>query len=159
MQLDFHASVSTPAKVVALPVRHARKTAERAGGFPGGNNAIEKRNELCSKRLVQMIANLITNALRYGCGKDACTIAVAVRQEGRMLAIAVRDSGQGIAAEHLPRLTERFYRVDSTRASDDRGTGLGLAIAKHIVERHRGTLDIRSTLGRGTEVIVRLPLA
>ncbi len=147
-------------QVVALAIEQCAELASQRGG------SIEVRAEPGlppvrgdQRQLVQLVANLITNALRYGCGKDACTIAVAVRQEGRMLAFAVRDSGQGIAAEHLPRLTERFYRVDSARASDDHGTGLGLAIVKHIVERHRGTLDIRSTLGRGTEVVVRLPLA
>ena len=64
----------------------------------------------------------------------------------------VSDQGDGIAPDHLPRLTERFYRVDSARSRESGGTGLGLAIVKHIVERHRGTLDIRSEPGRGTEV-------
>ena len=73
--------------------------------------------------------------------------------------LVVRDHGDGIADEHIPRLTERFYRVDSARSRDSGGTGLGLAIVKHIVERHRGTIEIRSTLGTGTQVTVALPLA
>ena len=67
------------------------------------------------------------------------------------------DHGPGIAREHLPRLTERFYRVDTARSRESGGTGLGLAIVKHIVERHRGTLDIKSVVGEGTSVTVRLP--
>ena len=76
-----------------------------------------------------------------------------------MLSVAVIDEGEGIAPEHLPRLTERFYRVDASRSRQVGGTGLGLAIVKHIVERHRGRLDIQSVPGRGTSVEVRLPFA
>ncbi|NQD95700.1 PAS domain-containing sensor histidine kinase, partial [Pseudomonas sp. CrR25] len=64
--------------------------------------------------------------------------------------LAVQDSGPGIEAKHLPRLTERFYRVDSSRASNTGGTGLGLAIVKHVLLRHRARLDIASTLGKGS---------
>jgi two-component system phosphate regulon sensor histidine kinase PhoR len=71
----------------------------------------------------------------------------------------VTDDGEGIAREHLPRLTERFYRVDAGRSRDMGGTGLGLAIVKHIVNRHRGTLDIDSEIGRGTTFRVYLPVA
>ncbi|HEX8937297.1 MAG TPA: ATP-binding protein, partial [Sphingomicrobium sp.] len=71
----------------------------------------------------------------------------------------ITDHGPGIAREHLPRVTERFYRVDPARSRESGGTGLGLAIVKHIIERHRGSLDIRSTLGVGTSVSVRLPIA
>jgi two-component system phosphate regulon sensor histidine kinase PhoR len=73
--------------------------------------------------------------------------------------IVVADVGDGIAPEHLPRLTERFYRVDSQRSRKMGGTGLGLAIVKHIVERHRGRLEIRSQQGEGTEVSFTLPLS
>lgn len=69
--------------------------------------------------------------------------------DGR-LAIAVRDAGQGIAPEHLPRLTERFYRVDRSRSRESGGTGLGLAIVKHVMQRHGGELKIESQLGKGS---------
>jgi len=71
---------------------------------------------------------------------------------------SVKDGGDGIAPEHLPRLTERFYRVDSARSRESGGTGLGLAIVKHIVERHRGEMRIDSSPGQGTEVSVSLPV-
>ena len=108
-------------------------------------------------QLLQMTDNLIGNALRYGCNAKSCTVNVIVRAENDRVILIVRDDGDGIAPEHLPRLTERFYRIDSARSRESGGTGLGLAIVKHIVERHRGTLDIRSVPGRGTEVTVGLP--
>ena len=79
-------------------------------------------------------------------------------EEGR-LTVTITDHGPGIAREHLPRVTERFYRVDAARSRESGGTGLGLAIVKHIVERHRGVLEIKSTIGVGTSVRVRLPVA
>jgi two-component system phosphate regulon sensor histidine kinase PhoR len=79
--------------------------------------------------------------------------------EGAMLSVAVIDEGEGIAAEHLPRLTERFYRVDPSRSRQVGGTGLGLAIVKHIVQRHRGRLEIASTPGEGTTARALLPAA
>ena len=110
-------------------------------------------------QLLQVADNLISNAIRYGCTRPGGRITVEVRQDADEMLFAVRDTGEGIPAEHLPRLTERFYRVDAARSRDGGGTGLGLAIVKHIVERHRGTLDIRSTPGSGTSVEVRLPLS
>jgi two-component system phosphate regulon sensor histidine kinase PhoR len=108
-------------------------------------------------QLVQLFDNLLSNAVRYGCGSRACEIRVSAAQQGGFLRIAVADQGPGIAKEHLPRLTERFYRVDSGRGREQGGTGLGLAIAKHIVERHRGSLEISSEPGAGTTVTVALP--
>jgi two-component system phosphate regulon sensor histidine kinase PhoR len=110
-------------------------------------------------QLLQLADNLIGNAIRYGCNDKNCSVAVQVRRDGSRAVLIVSDQGDGIAAAHLPRLTERFYRVDSARSRESGGTGLGLAIVKHIVERHRGTLDIRSEPGRGTEVSVALPSA
>jgi two-component system phosphate regulon sensor histidine kinase PhoR len=109
-------------------------------------------------QLLQLADNLIGNALRYGCNDKSCSVEVAVRADGARIRLVVSDQGDGIEPEHLPRLTERFYRVDSARSRESGGTGLGLAIVKHIVERHRGTLDIRSAPGRGTEVNVSLPV-
>ena len=109
-------------------------------------------------QLLQVADNLISNAVRYGCGPDCPMVRVEVARDGARAVFRVSDQGEGIAAAHLPRLTERFYRVDSARSRDSGGTGLGLAIVKHIVERHRGTLGITSAPGRGTTVEVRLPL-
>jgi two-component system phosphate regulon sensor histidine kinase PhoR len=110
-------------------------------------------------QLLQLIDNLIANAIRYGCGAKDCVVTIrAARVDGGAL-LSVCDTGDGIAPEHIPRLTERFYRIDAARSRDAGGTGLGLAIVKHIVERHRGSLEIKSALGQGTEVIVRLPSA
>ena len=109
-------------------------------------------------QLSQVLHNLIGNALKYG--RPGTPVRVqAERATDAMLRITVSDQGDGIAPEHLPRLTERFYRVDSARSRAVGGTGLGLAIVRHIVERHRGQLDIASELGVGTTVTVRLPIS
>jgi len=110
-------------------------------------------------QLLQTADNLVANAIRYGCPREGMIVAIEAIREGDRALFAVRDQGDGIAPEHLPRLTERFYRVDDARSRDSGGTGLGLAIVKHIVERHCGTLDIRSAPGRGTLVEIRLPFA
>ena len=108
-------------------------------------------------QILQMVDNLIGNALRYG--RRGTPVSIALRAEGDMVRLTVSDEGEGIAAEHIPRLTERFYRADPSRSRALGGTGLGLAIVKHIVERHRGSLTIESQLGRGTQVHVLLPAA
>jgi two-component system phosphate regulon sensor histidine kinase PhoR len=107
-------------------------------------------------QLSQLLHNLAGNALKYGNSLRPVRIALS-RDPGGMIRLVVADEGEGIAPEHLPRLTERFYRVDPGRSRAGGGTGLGLAIVKHIVERHRGRLDIASTLGFGTTVTVLLP--
>ena len=110
-------------------------------------------------QLMQVADNLIANAIRYGCGERCDSIRVAVSASGReRVRLTVADKGPGIAPEHLPRLTERFYRVDAARSRETGGTGLGLAIVKHIAERHRGTLNIASAVGRGTTVTLDLPI-
>ena len=110
-------------------------------------------------QLVQLFDNLISNALRYGCDKPGAQLEISAGREGNWLSLSVADHGPGIPREHLPRVTERFYRVDAARSRESGGTGLGLAIVKHIIERHRGSLDIRSTVGVGTTVNVKLPAA
>ena len=113
-------------------------------------------------QILQVLHNLLTNAQKYGRPgtpiRLAATAGPLVRGEATVR-LLVQDQGEGIAAEHLPRLTERFYRVDAGRSRDLGGTGLGLAIVKHIIERHRGRLDIDSRVGEGTAVSLLLPVA
>ncbi|MBV8916334.1 MAG: PAS domain-containing protein [Acetobacteraceae bacterium] len=110
------------------------------------------------QQLEQLVRNLIDNALKYG--QPDGQVTVAIRPEDSDAAVlTVRDEGDGIPAEHIPHLTRRFYRTDPGRSRAAGGTGLGLAIVKHIVERHRGRLEISSAPGRGTTVAVHLPQA
>jgi two-component system phosphate regulon sensor histidine kinase PhoR len=125
--------------------------------------------------LAQVFQNLIDNAIKYGRPGTKIQVTVGLvaaaaggRQGGRpagrgggrrQLAVSVADEGEGIAREHIPRLTERFYRVDAARSRDLGGTGLGLAIVKHIVSRHRGRLEIASEVGKGSIFRVLLPAA
>ena len=106
-------------------------------------------------QLAQLVHNLVGNARAYGTPGEP--IGVTLTLAGGELSLAVADRGEGIAPEHLPRLTERFYRVDAGRSRGAGGTGLGLAIVKHIVERHRGRLSISSTPGIGTTVVAGFP--
>lgn len=109
--------------------------------------------------LVQLAQNLIENAIRYGASGGRIHVKMEVLPAGRpKAAISIRDFGPGIAPEHLPRLTERFYRVDVGASHEMKGTGLGLAIVKHILTRHGGRLDIASTPGAGATFTAELPL-
>ena len=107
-------------------------------------------------QLSQLLHNIVGNAMKYGREGTPVTIRLAAAGDA-MVRINVTDEGEGIPPEHIPRLTERFYRVDSGRSRTLGGTGLGLAIVKHIVERHRGRLDIASAVGKGTTVTILLP--
>ena len=113
-------------------------------------------------RIEQVLVNLVDNAVKYTPAGGRITIAArlaAPHDNGRMIEICVRDTGIGIPAQDLPRLTERFYRVDKARSRELGGTGLGLAIVKHIVQAHGARLHIESELGRGTCVHVFLPVS
>lgn len=107
-------------------------------------------------QLVQVLDNVLANAVRYGCAATPCSVKIAAIREGKSVRITVADKGPGIARENLPRLTERFFRVDEARSRNSGGTGLGLSIVKHILERHRGTLEITSEPGVGTIVSIQL---
>ena len=107
--------------------------------------------------LLQLLDNLISNALRYG--RRGAPVNISLTRERDMVHLAVADRGEGIAPEHIPRITERFYRVDPSRSRALGGTGLGLSIVKHVVERHRGRLSFESEPGQGTTVHVLLPIA
>ena len=127
---------------------------------PGLPPVVGERDEL-----IQLFQNLIHNAIKYGKsgGHVWVMIAPAPVSGGRgaasMLAISLRDDGEGIPSDAIPRLTERFYRVDVKRSREKGGTGLGLAIVKHIVNRHQGRLSIESKAGEGSTFTVLLPIA
>ncbi len=111
--------------------------------------------------LIRALENLVENALKYGEAGKRVDIALTRAQTRAGLAearLSVRDYGPGIAPEHLPRLTERFYRVDVADSRAQGGTGLGLALVKHVLNRHGGRLAIESTLGQGASFIMHLPL-
>jgi two-component system phosphate regulon sensor histidine kinase PhoR len=106
--------------------------------------------------LASAFGNLVTNAIRYTPAGGTITLSWRRAEDGGAL-YAVRDTGIGIASEHLPRLTERFYRVDRSRSRATGGTGLGLAIVKHVLIRHQATLAIDSETGRGSTFTVKIP--
>src|SRR5271166_5662032 len=114
-------------------------------------------------QLAQVLQNLLDNAVKYGRDKGTVLLSATRSQAGGNwparpgVLVMVRDDGPGVAREHLPRLTERFYRVDKGRSRSVGGTGLGLAIVKHIVNRHRGQMLIESEEGRGTTITLWLP--
>ena len=112
------------------------------GGLPG--------------ELLSALSNLVSNALRYTPSGGSIEVRARLVEAGR-IEFAVRDTGPGIAAEHLPRLTERFYRVDRSRSRETGGTGLGLAIVKHVVQRHGGELRIESKPGVGSTFAIEFP--
>ena len=120
-----------------------------------------------ANELSQVFHNLISNAVKYGGDRGRVELTAALSEtrppampgRGICLKISVRDYGEGIAREHIPRLTERFYRVDTARSRSLGGTGLGLAIVKHITNRHRGALVVESEIGKGATFTVYLPVA
>jgi len=112
--------------------------------------------------LAQIFQNLLDNAVKYGRPHSEVTVSGGIGERpaaASLVRVAVADQGEGIASEHLPRLTERFYRVDTARSRELGGTGLGLAIVKHILNRHRGRLDIASEIGKGSTFTVWLRAA
>jgi two-component system phosphate regulon sensor histidine kinase PhoR len=111
------------------------------------------------QELFEVVENLADNAIKYGGdgGRVEIALVASASRSGAHHAITVTDFGAGIAEEHVPRLTERFYRGDAEANRKKKGTGLGLAIVKHIVARHHGLLSIRSKLGEGTRVEILLP--
>jgi two-component system, OmpR family, phosphate regulon sensor histidine kinase PhoR len=106
--------------------------------------------------LLQVALNLIENAIKYG--GEGGRVEVICDSIGQNAVLSIRDYGQGIAEDHIPRLTERFYRVNTKQSRARGGTGLGLAIVKHILLRHQGDLEIRSALGRGSTFTLSIPL-
>jgi two-component system phosphate regulon sensor histidine kinase PhoR len=108
------------------------------------------------RELISALSNLVSNAIRYTPQGGNVNVSWRVEQSGKGV-FSVTDTGSGIAPEHLPRLTERFYRVDRSRSRETGGTGLGLAIVKHIANRHQAELKIESTLGKGSTFTLIFP--
>ena len=108
------------------------------------------------QRIEQVFLNLLENAVKFT--PQGGRIAVHACRDGDFVRVDVRDNGIGIASEHIPRLFERFYRVDKARSLELGGTGLGLAIVKHIILAHKGKVTVTSKLGEGTTFSVFLPI-
>ena len=165
IELNAHLQPNTPADLAPIvrQVVDGLQTLARDRGVeikvmapPDTLMVLADRDEL-----VRALENLVENALKYGAaGKRLdITLARAQTRGGTMEArVAVRDYGPGISPEHLPRLTERFYRVDVADSRAQGGTGLGLALVKHVLNRHGGRLTIESTLGQGATFTMHLPL-
>jgi len=148
-------SVDLGAMVAALATEYASTQGQRGGEVVTRLDAVPPvKGDY--PRLSQLLHNIVGNALKYG--RSGTPVTIRLTRDGQMARLAVTDEGDGIAPEHLPRLTERFYRIDSGRSRALGGTGLGLSIVKHIVERHRGRMDIHSIPGKGTTVTILLPL-
>ena len=151
-----------PAEHIALG-RLIRRAAGDAAGENRGERLVFSLAEDVdvpgdAQQLEQLVRNLVENALRYGDQDKPVTVSLETSSNG-MAELIVADEGDGIDPQHIPHLTRRFYRTDPGRSRASGGTGLGLAIVKHIVERHRGRIDIKSSRGQGTSVSVRIPLA
>ncbi len=115
------------------------------------------RLQLNPSLIEQAVVNLVDNAIKYS--NPGGSVEIEARQGAANVTISVTDHGSGIERAHLPRLFERFYRVDQARSRDLGGTGLGLAIVKHIVTAHHGTVGVESTPGKGSTFMVSLPLS
>ncbi len=147
-QVDLGSLVETAARDAAGPERVKRLQLSLTPSLMIRGDA---------QQLEQLVRNLVDNAFKYG-HPDTPVDVVLERFENGQARLSVEDHGEGIAPEHIPHLTRRFYRTDPGRSRASGGTGLGLAIVKHIVERHRGRLDIASEVGKGTRISVRIPL-
>lgn len=139
------------------PLALTRDTTLRLEGFDGAKHVPGDQDQL-----IQVFTNLIENAIKYGPSGGEVSICITVHDMepalgGPAVRIDVADQGEGIPSYHIPRLTERFYRVDDHRSREMGGTGLGLAIVKHILNRHRGRLRVESHVGNGSCFSVILP--
>lgn len=159
-------------EVVLRPlVEHLTAAAELSAARRGIRIALDIHPDLPalianSDEISQVLQNLLENAIKYGRDQSVVTIQADIAgdlpasvslQADNVVAISVSDQGEGIPREHIPRLTERFYRVDTARSRELGGTGLGLAIVKHIISRHRGALTIDSKVGEGSTFTVYIP--
>ena len=162
IELNARVLPSDPVDLSALrsEVVHLMRPAAEASDVSLVLRKVESTSFVLADReeLSQLFSNLIDNAIKYGGSGKEVVVRLINGDETGSIGISVRDQGPGIAREHIPRLTERFYRVDIGRSREQGGTGLGLAICKHIVNRHRGRIEIESKPGEGSRFTVWLPL-
>jgi signal transduction histidine kinase len=142
--------------VIAEAVALVRPLAERGGITFGTQVAPSLTVAGDRERLTELVTNVCANAVEYN--RERGEVTVEAWRDGGDACLRVRDTGVGIAAEDIPRVFERFYRADAARSRQRGDSGLGLAIARWIAEAHGGTITCTSTVGRGTEMLVRLPL-
>jgi two-component system phosphate regulon sensor histidine kinase PhoR len=145
------------AQIVGAAVSSCAVLAKERGAVIQVDVREELELEANPNLLQQALVNLIDNALKYSEGQPRVVVKATV--EGEVIRLSVVDNGPGIARGHLPRIFERFYRVDQGRSRKMGGTGLGLAIVKHITQVHGGTVDVDSMVGRGTTFSLLLPLS
>ncbi|MEP7271247.1 MAG: ATP-binding protein [Acidobacteriota bacterium] len=148
-----------------LPLRSVVSEVFNGLAHRGAQHGIHLRNHIDeshrvtadARRLEQILTNLIDNAIKFNQTGGEVLVLATVSEDGKFETIHVRDTGPGIAPEHLPRIFERFYRVDRARSRDGGGTGLGLAIVKHLARAHGGEAHVSSEVGLGSEFSIRLP--
>jgi heavy metal sensor kinase len=144
--------------VVRNALDHVRPEAERAGVSLTLDGVRHVRVKVDTDLVLQLVLNLLDNAVKYtGDGKGL--VAVSWREAGSFAELSVTDNGPGIPAEHLPRIFDRFYRVDKARSRADGGAGLGLSISRWIAEAHGGAIRVESVEGEGSRFTVSLPLS
>ncbi|MGV8083729.1 MAG: sensor histidine kinase [Coriobacteriia bacterium] len=166
--LDLSRLEATPPPDSVTDIRRAIGNAVATHGPAADRKGLELSADLSAVRGIDVFAaadptdvavaldNLLDNAIAYtGSG----SVRVRVEATGAEVRLAVTDTGPGISAEHLPRIFERFYRIDRARTRDGGGTGLGLALVRHVAERSGGSVEVRSEVGAGTTFTVRLPRA
>jgi two-component system phosphate regulon sensor histidine kinase PhoR len=164
IELNAHRRPDTPIDLVPIVrlVADGLETLARDRGVSVNVEAVTSPLMVLGDRdeLLRVFENLVENALKYGAAGTRVDITLSLEQSSEAkpeAQVSVRDYGPGIAPEHLPRLTERFYRVDVTESRAQGGTGLGLALVKHILNRHRGRLSIDSTPGQGATFTIHMP--
>jgi two-component system phosphate regulon sensor histidine kinase PhoR len=152
----FDVQPSRPSDLLHEVVQSFSKIAQAQGIELVVENGVEGQVSADREALHQVFSNLVDNALKYA--TSGRKIVVGARPKGQAVEFYVQDFGPGIPSEHLPRLFERFYRVDKARSRESGGTGLGLAIAKHIILAHGGTIRAESELNHGSTFLFTVPM-
>jgi heavy metal sensor kinase len=156
-QVTIHRENVEIGGVVSDALDHVQPEADRAGVSLAVRPANSVQVTADPDLILQLTLNLLDNAVKYTGGGGS--VEVSWRNSGGFAELVVSDTGPGISAEHLPRIFDRFYRVDTARSRADGGAGLGLSISRWIAEVHGGSIHVESTPGEGTRFIVRLPVA